>query len=129
MGADCILLIVACLEDGQMQDLADLAADLGLDVLVESHNAAELQRALQLDTVLVGINNRNLHTFDLSLQTTFDLLGQVPHNRLVITESGIHSRDDVAAMRQRQVHGFLVGESLMRVADPGAELARLFGAT
>lgn len=126
IGADCILLIVACLEDAQMQDLAELAEDLGMDVLVESHDAEELERALQLTTPLIGINNRNLHTFDLTLQTTFDLLAMIPDERLVITESGIHTPADVAIMQERKVNAFLVGESFMRAADPGAKLAELF---
>ncbi|MBT3436238.1 MAG: indole-3-glycerol phosphate synthase TrpC [Oceanospirillaceae bacterium] len=127
IGADCILLIVACLEDQQMHDLAHLAHDLGMDVLVESHDAAELQRALQLSTPLIGINNRNLHTFDLTLQTTFDLLAMIPEDRMVITESGIHQPSDVALMQSHTVNAFLVGESFMRAADPGAKLAELFG--
>ncbi len=126
MGADCILLIVACLSDTQMQDLAAIADSLSMDVLVESHDQDELQRALQLDTPLIGINNRNLHTFDLTLQTTFDLLGHIPAERLVITESGIHTSADVAAMTERGVHSFLVGESFMRADDPGQKLAELF---
>jgi indole-3-glycerol phosphate synthase len=126
IGADCILLIVACLQDAQMQDLAELAEDLGMDVLVESHDEAELERALQLSTPLIGINNRNLHTFDLTLQTTFDLLGQLPKDRLLITESGIHTPADVALMREHDVNAFLVGESFMRAQDPGQKLAELF---
>ena len=127
IGADCILLIVACLEDQQMQDLAQLAQSLGMDVLVESHDAHELARALKLSTPLIGINNRNLHTFDLTLQTTFDLLAMMPEDRIVITESGIHSRADVALMQDKNVNAFLVGESFMRANDPGAKLAELFG--
>ena len=127
IGADCILLIVACLEDQQMQDLAQLAEGLGMDVLVESHDAEELVRALKLSTPLVGINNRNLHTFDLTLQTTFDLLALVPEDRIVITESGIHTPADVVLMQNQNVNAFLVGESFMRVSDPGAKLAELFG--
>ncbi len=127
IGADCILLIVACLEDQQMQDLAQLAQNLGMDVLVESHDEQELIRALKLTTPLIGINNRNLHTFDLTLQTTFDLLAMMPEDRIVITESGIHSRADVALMQDKNVNAFLVGESFMRANDPGAKLAELFG--
>jgi indole-3-glycerol phosphate synthase len=127
IGADCILLIVACLEDQQMQDLAKLAEDLGMDVLVESHDAQELARALKLSTPLVGINNRNLHTFDLTLQTTFDLLAMMPEDRMVITESGIHTPADVMLMQNKNVNAFLVGESFMRASDPGEKLAELFG--
>ena len=127
IGADCILLIVACLEDQKMQDLAQLAEDLGMDVLVESHDAQELARALKLSTPLVGINNRNLHTFDLTLQTTFDLLAMMPEDRIVITESGIHTPADVILMQNKNVNAFLVGESFMRASDPGAKLAELFG--
>ena len=127
IGADCILLIVACLEDQKMQDLAQLAEDLGMDVLVESHDAQELARALKLSTPLVGINNRNLHTFDLTLQTTFDLLAMMPEDRIVITESGIHTPADVMLMQNKNVNAFLVGESFMRASDPGAKLAELFG--
>ncbi|SDS60040.1 indole-3-glycerol phosphate synthase TrpC [Pseudomonas fuscovaginae UPB0736] len=127
MGADCILLIVAALEDGQMAELASLAKDVGLDVLVESHDAAELERALKhLDTPLIGINNRNLHTFDVSLETTLDLLPMVPRDRLVITESGILNRADVELMEISQVYSFLVGEAFMRAQSPGDELQRLF---
>ena len=127
IGADCILLIVACLEDQQMQQLAGLAEDLGMDVLVESHDAPELARALTLATPLIGINNRNLHTFDLTLQTTFDLLAMMPKDRIVITESGIHTPADVVLMQNQNVNAFLVGESFMRAGDPGAKLAELFG--
>ena len=128
IGADCILLIVACLEDQQMQQLAGLAEDLGMDVLVESHDAPELARALTLPTPLIGINNRNLHTFDLTLQTTFDLLAMMPKDRMAITESGIHTPADVVLMQNQNVNAFLVGESFMRAGDPGAKLAELFGA-
>ena len=127
IGADCILLIVACLEDQQMQQLAQLAEDLGMDVLVESHDAQELARALMLSTPLVGLNNRNLHTFELTLQTTFDLLAMVPEDRIVVTESGIHTPADVVLMQNQNVNAFLVGESFMRASDPGAKLAELFG--
>ena len=127
IGADCILLIVACLEDEQMQQLAQLAQELSMDVLVESHDADELTRALKLSTPLVGINNRNLHTFELTLQTTFDLLPMVPKDRIVITESGIHTPDDVVLMQNQNVNAFLVGESFMRANNPGKKLAELFG--
>ena len=111
-----------------MQTLARLAEELGMDVLVESHDAKELGRALTLKTPLMGINNRNLHTFDLTLQTTFDLLSMVPDDRMVITESGIHTPADVLLMQKQSVNAFLVGESFMRAGDPGAKLAELFGA-
>ena len=129
IGADCILLIVACLEDQQMQQLAGLAEDLGMDVLVESHDAPELARALTLATPLIGINNRNLHTFDLTLQTTFDLLAMMPKDRMAITESGIHTPADVVLMQNQNVNAFLVGESFMRAGDPGAKLAELFSSS
>jgi indole-3-glycerol phosphate synthase len=127
MGADCILLIVAALEMTQMQELEAAAIDLGLDVLVEVHDAVELDRALQLKTLLLGINNRNLKTFETRLETTLDLLNRIPSDRLVITESGIHQTADVERMRAAGVNAFLVGEAFMRAVDPGAELARLFG--
>lgn len=126
LGADCVLLIVACLEDGQMRELAATAKDMGLDVLVEVHDGAELERALQLETPLLGINNRNLHTFDVSLETTLDLLPRVPRDRLVVTESGILTRADVELMEISGVYAFLVGEAFMRAESPGAELRRLF---
>jgi indole-3-glycerol phosphate synthase len=126
LGADCILLIVANLADGQMAELAAVAAEQGLDVLVEVHDGAELERALVLDTPLLGINNRNLHTFEVSLQTTLDLLERIPADRLVVTESGILGPDDVRLMAEHDVHAFLVGEAFMRAEDPGAELKRLF---
>lgn len=126
MGADCILLIVAALGDGQLNELTDLASQLRLDVLVEVHDAEELERALILDTPLLGINNRNLRTFETSLNTTLDLLEDIPDNRIVVTESGIHNRDDVALMRDHAVNAFLVGEAFMRETDPGAKLAELF---
>jgi indole-3-glycerol phosphate synthase len=127
MGADCILLIVACLADAQLRDLEGCAMALGMDVLVEVHDGAELERALVLKTPLVGINNRNLRTFEVSLDTTLGLLSQVPADRLVITESGILSRADVQRMRAAAVHAFLVGEAFMRADDPGQALAALFG--
>lgn len=127
MGADAILLIVAALSDTQMAELEALAFSLGMAVLVESHDAGELDRALKLKTPLQGINNRNLRTFDVSLDTTLSQLGRIPEDRIVITESGILAPADVARMRQHNVHAFLVGEAFMRAASPGAELARLFG--
>jgi indole-3-glycerol phosphate synthase len=126
IGADAILLIVAALEQSQMQELEACATELSLDVLVEAHDHAELDRALQLRTPLIGINNRNLRTFEVSLQTTLGMLQDIPAEKLVITESGILSPADVARMRAAGVHAFLVGEAFMRAADPGAELARLF---
>lgn len=127
MGADAILLIVAVLEANQMRALEALAHALGLDVLVEAHDAAELDAALTLGTPLIGINNRNLHTFEVSLTTTLDLLPRIPKDRIVVTESGISTREDVARMRAHGVQAFLVGEAFMREPDPGAALARLFG--
>ncbi len=126
MGADCILLIAACLEDGQMLELEAQALELGMAVLVEVHDGRELDRALRLRTPLVGINNRNLRTFEVTLDTTLNLLKQVPANRLLVTESGILARTDVERMRAAQVHAFLVGEAFMRAPDPGAALAALF---
>ncbi len=126
MGADCILLIVAALSDAQLNELTDLANQLQLDVLVEVHDAEELKRALTLDMTLIGINNRNLRTFETSLQTTLDLLDQIPDNRIVVTESGIHTQADVALMRKYAVNAFLVGEAFMRETDPGRKLAELF---
>jgi len=126
LGADCILLIVAALDDALMHELAATAKEVGLDVLVEVHDAAELERALTLDTPLVGVNNRNLHNFETSLQTTIDLLDRIPGDRLVVTESGIHLPEDVALMKQNDVHAFLVGEAFMRAGEPGKKLAELF---
>ncbi len=126
MGADCILLIAACLDDAQMADLEAVARSLNMSVLVEVHDRAELQRALQLKTPLVGINNRNLRTFDVTLQTTLDMLPDVPADRVLITESGILSRADVQTMRAAQVNAFLVGEAFMRAPEPGLALADLF---
>ena len=128
IGADCILLIVAALDDAQLGDLETAAMALGMAVLVEVHDAAELDRALRLRTPLIGINNRNLRTFEVSLDTTLDLLDRIPADRIVITESGIASREDTIRMRQHGVNAFLVGESLMRQADPGAALRALFEA-
>jgi indole-3-glycerol phosphate synthase len=126
MGADCILLIVACLADAQMADLEAQAHALGMDVLVEVHDGAELDRALRLKTPLVGINNRNLRSFEVSLDITLGLLPRVPNDRLLVTESGILARADVQRMRQSKVNAFLVGEAFMRAADPGHALADLF---
>ena len=126
LGADCVLLIVACLGDAQMQELAVTAKGLGMDVLVEVHDQAELERALVIDTPLIGINNRNLHTFEVSLDTTLELQNQVPSDRLLVTESGILNRADVELMQINNIHSFLVGETFMRAEDPGAELKRLF---
>jgi indole-3-glycerol phosphate synthase len=127
MGADAVLLIVAALEQAQMVELERVAVDLGLAVLVEVHDGTELDRALALRTPLLGINNRNLRSFETRLNTTYGLLQRIPEDRLVITESGIHAKSDVDAMRARGVNAFLVGEAFMRAADPGLELARLFG--
>ena len=126
MGADCILLIAACLDDTQMADLEATALALGMAVLVEVHDGEELDRALKLKTPLVGINNRNLRTFDVTLDTTLGLLSRVPADRLLVTESGILGRADVQLMRVAQVHAFLVGEAFMRAPDPGLALAELF---
>jgi indole-3-glycerol phosphate synthase len=126
MGADCILLIAAALTLKQMQDFETLAFSLGMAVLVEVHNSEELTAALQLQTPLIGVNNRNLRTFDVTLQTTLDLLARIPAERIVVTESGILKPEDVALMRANQVHAFLVGEAFMRAPEPGVELARLF---
>ena len=126
-GADCILLIVAALDHGLMAELEACAHELGMGVLVEVHDAAELTAALRLKSAMLGINNRNLRTFDTSLATTIDLLPRIPPDKLVITESGILVGDDVKRMRDVGVNSFLVGEAFMRAADPGAELQRLFG--
>jgi indole-3-glycerol phosphate synthase len=126
MGADCILLIVAALELAQMRELESIANSLGMAVLVEAHDGDELELALQLETPLIGINNRNLRTFEVTLDTTLTLLANVPDDRCVITESGIFTPQDVALMQQNNVHTFLVGEAFMRQTDPGAELARVF---
>ncbi|AKH21229.1 indole-3-glycerol phosphate synthase TrpC [Sedimenticola thiotaurini] len=126
IGADCILLIVSCLDDDTLQELNTLAHSLGMDVLVEVHDAAELERALTLNNRLIGINNRNLRTFDVSLDTTLELLAQIPPGHIVVTESGIHTPDDVQRMRRHGVHAFLVGEAFMRADDPGEKLGALF---
>jgi indole-3-glycerol phosphate synthase len=127
MGADAILLIAACLDDAQMADLEAMARGLDMAVLVEVHDRPELERALKLKTRLVGINNRNLRTFEVSLQTTLDMLPDVPADRLLVTESGILNAADVQRMRDANVHAFLVGEAFMRAAEPGEALAQLFG--
>ncbi|MEQ6915924.1 indole-3-glycerol phosphate synthase TrpC [Halomonas aquatica] len=126
IGADCILLIVAALDDARMADLHRQAVELGMDVLVEVHDAHELERALKLDLALVGINNRDLHTFDTRLETTLELLPRIPAGVMVVTESGIHTRDDVLRMREHDVNAFLVGEVFMRESEPGEALRRLF---
>ena len=126
MGADCILLIAACLDDAQMVEFEAIARSLDMAVLVEVHDAPELMRALKLKTPLIGINNRNLRTFEASLETTLNLQKDVPSDRLLVTESGISVRADVQRMRDAGVHAFLVGEAFMRAPDPGAELATLF---
>ena len=127
IGADCILLIVACLDDARLADLEAAARALGMAVLVEVHDESELDRALRMATPLVGINNRNLRTFEVSLQTTLDLRGRVGPDRLLVTESGILARADVDRLRAAGVHAFLVGEAFMRAPDPGVALAELFG--
>ncbi|MDD5228686.1 MAG: indole-3-glycerol phosphate synthase TrpC [Methylococcales bacterium] len=126
LGADCILLIVAALDDEKLHELSNLATQLGMDVLVEVHDADELQRALTLDTKLIGINNRNLRTFETNLQTTLTLKDTIPADRLVITESGIHTRNDVELMLANDVYTFLVGEAFMRVEQSGQKMRELF---
>ena len=126
MGADCILLIVSALDHGLMAELEACAHELGMDVLIESHDGDELTAALNLKSRLIGINNRNLRTFDVTLDTTLNLLSRIPQERMVITESGIMSPADVQRMRESGVHAFLVGEAFMRAPDPGAELRKLF---
>ena len=126
MGADCILLIAACLSKDQMRELERLAHELAMAVLVEVHDAGELDAALALSTPLVGINNRNLKSFETRLETTLELLPRIPRNRMVVTESGILTGDDVARLRNAGVHAFLVGEAFMRAPDPGAALRALF---
>lgn len=127
IGADCILLIAAALDNAALRELAQLAANLSMDILVEVHDAEELERALMIDAPLIGINNRDLRTFETRLETTLELLAGIPESRTVVTESGIHTPEDVALMRQQGVHAFLVGEAFMRAPDPGAKLAELFG--
>jgi indole-3-glycerol phosphate synthase len=126
LGADCILLIVAALSDDQLDELSDVALQWGLDVLVEVHNREELDRAIPLGNRLLGINNRDLHTFEVALNTTLELLDDLPDDMIVVSESGVHTRDDVALLRQHGVNAFLVGEAFMRAPDPGTELKRLF---
>ena len=126
MGADCILLIVSALDDATMQSLYNLTQSLGMDVLIEVHDREELLRALPLGATLVGINNRNLRTFDTSLNTTLELLADIPPDRMVVTESGIHTTDDVELMQHNNINAFLVGEAFMRADDPGAQLQALF---
>ena len=125
LGADCILLIVAALEQNQLQELASYANDISLDILVEVHDRAELERALELNTELIGINNRNLHSFETRLETSLELAQLVPKGKTIITESGIHTRADVETMLSNDIYGFLVGESFMRAASPGAKLKEL----
>ena len=127
MGADCILLIASCLDDSQMKDFEAIALGLDMAVLVEVHDGAELERALNLKTPLVGVNNRNLKTFEVSLDTTLSLRTQVPSDRILVTESGIHTRDDVLRMGAAGINAFLVGEAFMRAPDPGVALEALFG--
>lgn len=128
LGADCILLIVAALNDVQLAELTALTHELGMDVLVEVHNAEELERILPLNTRLIGINNRDLHTFEVSLDNTFKLLDRIPQDRIVVTESGILTPEDVAAMQAHQVNAFLIGEAFMRTENPGQTLAEFFAA-
>ncbi len=126
IGADCILIIVSALSDMQMQELVGVADETGLDVLVEVHDREELERGMMLRTPLIGINNRNLHTFETSLDTTLGLLTDVFHDRTVVTESGIHTQEDIQVMRKNNVNAFLVGEAFMKAEDPGQELKHLF---
>ncbi len=126
IGGDCILLIVAALNDRQLVEFTEIAHSLGMAVLVEVHDADELRRALKLETILVGINNRNLRTFETSLETTFSLLEMIPDDRIVVTESGIHTRSDVENMLAHDVRAFLIGEAFMRAEQPGDKLAELF---
>ena len=126
IGGDCVLLIAACLTRDQMQELEGIAHEIGLDVLVEVHNAEEMEDALTLKTPLLGINNRNLHNFEVALETTFDLHSQITGDRVTITESGILTNDDVEAMKDNGIYGFLVGESFMRAPSPGQKLREMF---
>ncbi|MBI1423464.1 MAG: indole-3-glycerol phosphate synthase TrpC [Gammaproteobacteria bacterium] len=126
LGADCILLIVACLTDHQLNELCGIAHDLDMDVLVEVHDEQELERALRLPNKLIGINNRNLHTFETSLNTTLSMLGKIPPDVLLVSESGVHTPDDVKLLREQGVKAFLVGEAFMSADDPGAKLKELF---
>ncbi|MGB5261037.1 MAG: indole-3-glycerol phosphate synthase TrpC [Gammaproteobacteria bacterium] len=127
LGADCILLIVAALSDGMLLELLQLAHNLGMDALVEVHDADEMERALAVPARLIGVNNRDLRTFKTSLEVTLGFAGQLPDDRILVTESGIHTRDDVALMRSNGVHAFLIGEAFMRAPEPGDKLAELFG--
>ncbi len=129
IGADCILLIVACLDDAGLHELNDLAHKLGMDVLIEVHDAEELERALQVENRLLGINNRNLRSFEVSLNTTLELLSRIPRDRIPVAESGIRTPEDVQLLRDGGVDAFLVGETFMRAQDPGAKLRELFGST
>ncbi|MBV1871871.1 MAG: indole-3-glycerol phosphate synthase TrpC [Gammaproteobacteria bacterium] len=126
IGADCVLLIASVLKQEKLQELAKLAASWDMDVLIEVHDREELMRALALDLKLIGINNRNLHSFETRLETTYELLKDIPDDRIVVTESGIHKQDDVKAMRAHGVNSFLVGEAFMRAKDPGEKLKELF---
>ncbi len=126
LGADCILLIVAALEPGLLQDCYACAAELGLDTLIEVHDKSELETALKLSPMLIGINNRDLHTFETKLSTTYDLVPEIPNDVIVVTESGIHDQSQVAELRAHDVNAFLVGEAFMRDPNPGAALRRLF---
>ena len=126
MGADAVLLIAACLDDAQMKDFEAIALGLGMAVLVEVHDSAELDRALKLKTPLIGVNNRNLRSFEVSIQTTLDLRSRVPAERLLVTESGIATREEVARLQSADIHAFLVGEAFMRAPEPGEALADLF---
>ena len=126
LGADCILLIAACLSDAELDELSAAARQLGLDILIEVHDRTELERALRLRTPLIGINNRDLKRFVTDLDTTIGLLRDIPPDRMVVTESGIHTRADVERLRAHDVHAFLVGEAFMRAEDPGAKLQELF---
>ena len=128
MGADCILLIAACLDDAQMADMEALALSLDMAVLVEVHDGVELDRALKLKTPLIGINNRNLKTFEVSLDTTLSLMARVPENRILVTESGVTTSADVQRLRAAGIQSFLVGEVFMRAEEPGVALNELFGA-
>ena len=127
LGADSVLLIVAALEPSKLKRLHEIALSVGLDVLIEVHNQAELELALDLDNQMLGINNRNLHTFEVSLENTYQLLDKIPEDRIIITESGINSRQDVLAMRNKKVNAFLVGEAFMRSDEPGQQLREFFG--
>lgn len=128
IGADCVLLIVSALDDAELKDLHAQATDYGMDVLIEVHDQKEMESALKVDNFLIGVNNRNLHTFEVSLQTTLDLKSMLPEERMFVTESGILAPADVQLMRDNDVHAFLVGEAFMRADEPGEKLAELFGA-